>query len=174
MHHIYSRGLDSLVRSISRHLHPQTRPVNVLIVDDEEPIRKFVERVLTSAGFRTAVASGGAEALKVASTLDLVDVLVTDLMMPGMNGDELARCLRATDRDLKVLYLTGYSDRLFAERVRLWEDEAFLDKPCSIKALTEALSLLVSGHIESPSSDWATAPAVPAAHYADAGVGARQ
>lgn len=48
-------------------------------------------------------------------------------MMPQMAGDELARRLRQSEPSLKVLYLTGFSDRLFKERVTLWEDEAFLD-----------------------------------------------
>jgi two-component system cell cycle sensor histidine kinase/response regulator CckA len=72
---------------------------------------------------------------------------VTDVMMPKMTGDELARRLRQNQPGLKVLYLTGFSDRLFKEKVTLWQDEAFLDKPCSVKGLLEAVSLLVSGHV---------------------------
>ena len=48
-------------------------------------------------------------------------------------------------RALKVLYLTGYSDRLFKEKATLWEDEAFLDKPCSVKGLLQAVYILLSG-----------------------------
>ena len=50
-----------------------------------------------------------------------------------------------------MLYLTGYSDRLFKEKVTLWEDEAFLDKPCSVKGLIEAVSLLLFGRFDAPS-----------------------
>jgi len=64
-----------------------------------------------------------------------------------MTGDELARILRQTEPKLKVLYLTGYSDRLFREKATLWADEAFLDKPCTMKGLREAVSLLVSGSV---------------------------
>jgi hypothetical protein len=46
-----------------------------------------------------------------------------------------------------VLYLTGFSDHLFKEKVTLWQDEAFLDKPCTIKALLQAVSLLVHGRL---------------------------
>ena len=67
--------------------------------------------------------------------------------MPGMTGDELARQLRQSDRGLKVLYLTGYSDRLFKEKTGLWADEAFLEKPFTSKGLREALSLLVFGRL---------------------------
>jgi two-component system, cell cycle sensor histidine kinase and response regulator CckA len=115
----------------------------VLVVDDEEPVRKFVERVLRDAGYKTAIAGDGAEALQVASKLEGFDILVTDVMMPQMDGSELARRLRQGMPSLKVLYLTGYADNLFKEKVTLWEDEAYLDKPCSIKSLLEAVSLLL-------------------------------
>ena len=123
-------------------------PARVLIVDDEEPVRRFVERVLHDAGYETTVAGDGAEALEAASKMSGIDALVTDVMMPNMLGDELARRLRQTEPDLKVLYLTGYSDRLFKEKVTLWEAEAFLDKPCSVKGLQEAVSLLLYGRVE--------------------------
>lgn len=125
-------------------------PVTVLVVDDEEPVRKFVERVIRDAGYKTAMASDGPDALKVAETLGAFEILVTDVMMPQMDGDELARRLRQLHPRLKVLYLTGYSDRLFKEKVTLWEDEAFLDKPCTVKAIQEAVSLLVYGSVEKP------------------------
>ena len=69
-------------------------------------------------------------------------------MMPQMAGDELARRLRRDEPKLKILYLTGYSDRLFKDKVTLWEDEAFLDKPCTVKSLKEAVSLLLSGSLD--------------------------
>ena len=80
--------------------------------------------------------------------MQALDILVTDVMMPQMTGDELARRLRLKEPDLKILYLTGFSDRLFKDKVTLWEDEAFLDKPCSVKSLKEAVSLLISGHVD--------------------------
>jgi two-component system cell cycle sensor histidine kinase/response regulator CckA len=120
------------------------------VVDDEEPVRKFVERVLRDAGYKTAMAGDGLEALEVAVKLDKLDILVTDVMMPQMAGSELARRLRQSQPTLKVLYLTGYADNLFKEKVTLWEDEAYLDKPCSIKSLLEAVSLLLFGSYEAP------------------------
>ena len=66
--------------------------------------------------------------------------------MPPINGDELARQMRRLTPGIKVLYLTGYSDNIFADRTMLWEDEAFVEKPCSVEALLQAVSLLLSGH----------------------------
>ncbi len=122
----------------------------VLVVDDEEPVRKFVERVLREAGYRTSMAGSGSEALEMAAQLQSLDVLVTDVMMPQMAGGELARRLRQTQPSVKVLYLTGYADHLFKEKAMLWEDEAYLEKPCTIKALLEAVSLLLYGRFETP------------------------
>jgi len=127
-----------------------SRPLSLLIVDDEDLVRKFLERVLREAGYQTATASDGPEAIEVASKMAHFDMLVTDVMMPQMTGDELARRLRVTTPAIKVLYLTGFSDRLFKEKVTLWADEAFLDKPCSLKGLLQAVSLLLFGRFEVP------------------------
>lgn len=124
--------------------------VRILVVDDEEPVRKFVERVLRDVGYHISTAGDGPEAIEVASKMDRLDVLVTDVMMPQMSGDELARRIRQTRSDAKVLYLTGYADKLFKEKVTLWEDEAFLDKPCSVAGLRQAVSLLHFGKIDGP------------------------
>jgi two-component system cell cycle sensor histidine kinase/response regulator CckA len=126
------------------------RPQTALVVDDEELVRKFVERVLREAGYETATASDGPEALDVAAKLETFDILVTDVMMPQMTGDELARRIRVATPGIKVLYLTGFSDRLFKEKVTLWADEAFLEKPCSVKGLLQAVSLLLFGRCELP------------------------
>ncbi len=135
----YARGL----------LKPPAPTGPVLIVDDEDPVVKFVDRVLRDAGYKTATALNGPEAIEVAKKIGPLGALVTDVMMPGMTGDELARILRQTEPSLKVLYLTGYSDRLFKEKTVLWADEAFLDKPCTMKGLREAVALLMNGTFRS-------------------------
>ena len=127
-----------------------SRSLNVLIVDDEPSVQRFVERVLSEAGYATTVAGDGPEALEVASRMEEFDLVVTDVMMPQMTGDELGRRLRAQRPSVKVLYLTGFSDRLFKEKVTLWADEAFLDKPCTVKGLLEAVALLLFGSFDAP------------------------
>lgn len=146
------RGHVSAMLSKVKDLAPKGRRApaetpTVLIVDDEEPVRCFVDRVLSDAGFRTALAASGPAAIEACATARF-DLLVTDLMMPEMTGDELGRRLRQGDPELKVLYLTGFSDRLFKEKVVLWDGEAFLDKPCSLKGLREAVSLLLYGRLD--------------------------
>ena len=127
-----------------------TRPFSILVVDDEQSVQRFVERVLRESGYETTTAGDGPEAIEAAAKMEHFDLLVTDVMMPQMTGDELARRLRIQHPSLKVLYLTGFSDRLFKEKVTLWADEAFLDKPCSVKGLQQAVSLLLFEHIEAP------------------------
>ena len=139
-----------LTRYARRLIKPPVPIGPLLIVDDEEPVVKFVDRVLREAGYKTVTASNGPEAIETAKRIGPLGALVTDVMMPGMSGDELARLLRQTEPSLKVLYLTGYSDRLFKEKATLWADEAFLDKPCTMKGLREAVALLVDGSLKPP------------------------
>ena len=139
-------SIKTLANKFAKPMEPQ---VPVLVVDDEEAVLRFVDRVLRDAGYKTAIATSGAEAIEVAKKIGPLGALVTDVMMPGMTGDELARLLRQTQPEIKVLYLTGYSDRLFKEKTMLWADEAFLDKPCTVKGLREAVSLLITGKFES-------------------------
>lgn len=143
---------------MNRTLLPRPRPAlaaavlpadtTVLVVDDEPTVSSVVERTLRFAGYRTVVASSGAHAIQVAAGLPSVDLLVTDERMPGMTGDELAQHLRKVDPGLKVLYLTGYCDQLFERKQALWEDEAFLEKPATVRGLLEAVSLLLNGHVQ--------------------------
>jgi len=126
------------------------RALQVLVVDDEEAVRSFADRVLRDAGYEVRVASDGPEALRVIKQQHPFNLCVIDLMMPEMSGDELARQIRRADPDVKVLYFTGYSDRLFSDRKALWEHEAFIEKPVTVKGLLEAVSLLLFGHTDGP------------------------
>jgi two-component system cell cycle sensor histidine kinase/response regulator CckA len=122
--------------------------LRILVVDDEPAVLSFVDRVLRDAGYSTTLAGGGSQALEAAAKTGAFDLLLTDVAMPDMSGDELARQLRQDEPQLKVLYLTGYTDRLFKEKVTLWQDEAFLEKPCSVKGLQEAVSQLIDGGLK--------------------------
>jgi two-component system cell cycle sensor histidine kinase/response regulator CckA len=125
---------------------PREHATRVLVVDDEQSIREFAERVLRDAGYEVVAAQNGLEALRIADSQGPFDLFVVDLMMPHMQGDELARQLRRADPDVKVLYLTGHSDRLFSDKGTLWENEAFVEKPVTIKGLLEAVSMILFGH----------------------------
>ena len=139
--------LRSLKRYAARLKAGPAKPLLVMVVDDDQAVRDFVDRVLREAGYRTMVAASGPEAIELASKQP-IDLLLTDVNMPQMTGDELARRLRLDEPSLKVLYLTGFSDQLFNEKTTLWQDEAYLEKPCTIAGLLQAVSLITLGHVD--------------------------
>jgi len=116
----------------------------VLVVDDEAPIRMLARRVLEDTGYQVTEAADGPDAIELLSKGTTLDLLIADLDMPKLGGDEMVRRIRATRPDLKVLYVTGHIDRLMDAR-QLWEGEAFLEKPFTAAGLREAVSLLIYG-----------------------------
>jgi two-component system, cell cycle sensor histidine kinase and response regulator CckA len=122
----------------------------VLIVDDEAPIRTAARRILESDGYRVLEAENGARAIELLTDDVAVDLLMADLQMPELAGEEVARQFRAQRHDLKVLYVSGHVDRLLDERPTLWEGEAFLEKPFTLEGLSEAVSLLLFGTLKPP------------------------
>ena len=98
---------------------------------------------LRALGDRSPEAENGAKAVTLLDDDCTVHVLVADLQMPEVAGEEMVRQLREKRPDLRVLYVTGHVDRLFSERPVLREREAFVEKPFTSKALLEALSLLL-------------------------------
>lgn len=127
----------------------QTPNVNVLVVDDEDGIRKVEQRLLESAGYKVVGARDGAEAMEIAGRGEQFDLVVADMAMPVMDGNQMAEQMRARQPELKVLYVTGHADRLFDSKPLLAADEAFLDKPFSRRGLLEAVSLLMTGRVPS-------------------------
>jgi CheY-like chemotaxis protein len=125
--------------------------LRVLVVDDETVVLTFAERALRRAGYEVLVASDGPDALRLVEAQHRpFDLFVVDVVMPRMRGDELGRRLRQQDPDVKVLYFTGFIDRLFESRQTLWEHEAFIEKPVTVTGLLEAVSLILFGHTNGP------------------------
>jgi two-component system, cell cycle sensor histidine kinase and response regulator CckA len=122
----------------------------VLIVDDEPGVRALERRILEGGGYEVIEAGDGAEAVAMIDSSARVDFLVADLDMPVMQGEEMARKIRARRPDLRVLYVTAHSERLFQERPELIDGESFLDKPFTARGLLEAVSLLKTGSIGTP------------------------
>ena len=100
---------------------------SILLVEDDAGIRRLVERVLHKAGYRVTIASNGREALELGGR-ERFDLLVTDIVMPYVNGVQLATELGETNRDLRVLYMSGYAGQHLRAR-GLKADERFLAKP---------------------------------------------
>jgi two-component system cell cycle sensor histidine kinase/response regulator CckA len=123
----------------------KSQPPLVLVVDDEPPIREMERRILEKRGYRVIEAPGGAEGVAMLKDGKPVDLLIADLDMPQIPGEEMVRQIRAVRPDLKVLYVTAHIDRLLDVRATLWEGEAFLDKPFTSRGLEEAVALLLHG-----------------------------
>jgi CheY-like chemotaxis protein len=119
------------------------QPIAILAVDDEPGVLALVRRCLDDARITLIEASSGKDALAQIAKGPALDLLITDLRMPEMEGDELARQVRLLDPDLKVLYLTSHADRLFEAKPMLWAEEAYLDKPFTREGLREAVALLL-------------------------------
>lgn len=112
----------------------------VLVVEDEQAVREVVVRALKSRGYAVRTAASGQELLNDTGDLEAVDLLVTDVVMPQVSGPALACALRAHHPDLKVLYLSGYSD----QRVDLDPHrDAFLAKPFDAEVLCMGLRELL-------------------------------
>ena len=117
----------------------------IIVVDDEAPIRDLQTRMLTLAGYEVVSVDDAEKALRVIREETPIDCVIADVHMPGMNGDEMARRIRAIRPDLKILFVTGFADTLFNSQPMLWENQAYLDKPFTQRGLLEAVSLLMHG-----------------------------
>lgn len=122
----------------------------VLVVDDEAPVRQMQRRILEKNGYQILDAPSGAEAIAMIEKGQALDLLIADLDMPELGGDEMVRRIRMTRPDLKVLYVTGHIDGLLDVRATLWEGEAFLEKPFTADGLREAVALLLYGTLKKP------------------------
>jgi signal transduction histidine kinase/ActR/RegA family two-component response regulator len=123
---------------------PERRDGTVLLAEDEDALRRLVERVLERAGYSVLAARNGAEALARARQHDgAIDLLVTDVVMPGLGGAELAEMLRARQPGLPVLFMSGYTDAEIAAGVGRVPGSRFIQKPFTMgDLLARAAELL--------------------------------
>lgn len=114
----------------------------VLVVDDEPGVRALARRILQAVGYDVVEAGDGAAALELINTGVHVDLLIADLDMPVMRGDDMAEQVRRLRPGLPILYVTAHVAQLFRERSALGSDEAFLEKPFTVRGLLLAVSSL--------------------------------
>jgi len=112
----------------------------ILLVEDEPAVRRLARRALEAHGFRIIEAGNGPEALEICATrVAELDMLLTDIVMPGMSGVELASRLTAIDPSLRVLYMSGYTEDALGQRGVLSPETAFLPKPFTPASLADAV-----------------------------------
>lgn len=122
----------------------------VLVVDDEPRTRELERRILETGPYVVLEASGADEAFSVLAKGRKIDLLIADLEMPGLTGEEMVAKIRSKLPGQKVLYVSGVVDRLLDARKILGDGEAFLDKPFTSKGLLEAVSLLLYDTLTPP------------------------
>ena len=116
-----------------------SRAETVLVVEDEDRVRQMSCEVLKELGYIVHAVASGEEALRLFDTLGRVDVLFTDVMMPGMSGRQLAEALLLKAPALKVLYTTGYTRNAVVHNGVFDPGVAFLPKPFTVEDLATKL-----------------------------------
>lgn len=118
----------------------------ILLVEDDSAVRKLVRDVLIQHGYVVLEASGGGEALRLWEEEEpAIDLLLTDVVMPQMSGRELASRLAARRPNLKVIYMSGYTDDVIAKHGILDPDVVFIQKPFTPNLLVRRLRDVLGG-----------------------------
>jgi len=129
----------------------------ILVVEDRQVVRDLARDVLVDAGFEVETAAGGDEALAISAASDPFDLLLSDVVMPGISGPELAERLRAAQPGLPVVFMSGYTDDVLDDEVLALPRTCFLRKPFGrrdlIAAVRRGLDDLTCTSGEPPSSN---------------------
>jgi signal transduction histidine kinase/CheY-like chemotaxis protein len=134
-------------RSLETHLAPASGE-HVLVVEDDEMVRELVCETLIAHGFQVSEADQPEVALGLIGRIAPVDLLLTDVIMPQMNGRELHRQLASRIPGLKVLYMSGYTENVIADQGMLYAGVDFLQKPFSVRTLLEKVQLVMGRPVE--------------------------
>lgn len=133
-------SLERWARSQERRIDTQ----RVLVVDDEEPVRRLLRRVLEAEGYAVETATGGKEAVQ-AMQRQLPDLLLLDLMMPEMDGVEVLQVVRKSYGALPVIVLTGFPDSALMEKALEFSPFTVLAKPSSPEKVVETVRGILQG-----------------------------
>jgi CheY-like chemotaxis protein len=118
----------------------------VLLVEDDDDVRDLVGRILINQGYSLLVANNGQTALQLAADPAAhIDLLLTDVIMPGTNGKALAEALTQARPGLKVLFMTGYAEEIISQYGLLDQHMALLQKPFSPVSLVGKVRAILDG-----------------------------
>jgi two-component system cell cycle sensor histidine kinase/response regulator CckA len=116
----------------------------VLLVEDEPMVRSVAERALARHGYTVITADNGEDALEILAKNEPVDLLISDVVMPGMDGPTMVREARKSRPELKILFMSGYAEEQLRKSLDI-ENVNFLSKPFSVIELAEAARRTVMG-----------------------------
>jgi len=130
---------------------PTAGSETILFVEDEESVRELVRDYLSAAGYKLLEATDGVRALEVATAhKGPIHLLITDVVMPRMSGREVATQLSAQRKDMKVLFISGYTDDSVFRHGVLEGEVAFLQKPFNLKSLAQKIREVLDGKPAAP------------------------
>ena len=113
----------------------------LLLVEDEEAVRRTMGRTLSDLGYQVVEVATGAEALEVLASEVEIDVILTDIVMPGgVLGPDLAKQVRDRDPDMPIVFMSGYADQADARHQLRKRSGVFLQKPFTLQELVAVLS----------------------------------
>lgn len=118
---------------------PAPAPETILLVEDEEAVRTLIRKILHRSGYAVLEARNGGEALQLADQhAGMIDLLLTDVVMPSMNGPQLVQRLGALRPQMKVVYMSGYLDSALASHANV-RRATYLAKPFTPDELARAV-----------------------------------
>jgi PAS domain S-box-containing protein len=130
---------------------PSSGTETILFVEDEQSVRELVREYLSGCGYSVLEASDGVQALEIAAMHPgVIQLLITDVVMPRLSGRELATQVASSRRDLKVLYISGYTDDSVFRHGVLEGGMEFLQKPFNLKALAQKIREILDGRSSTP------------------------
>ena len=136
---------EAATASVPEAVHPTGAAETILVVEDEENVRRMSVAALLELGYTVHAAASGEEALRLFESLGRIDLLFTDFVMAGMTGRQLADALRERAPGLKVLYTTGYTRNAVVHNNVLDPGVAFLPKPFSVAELASKMRDVLDG-----------------------------
>ncbi len=118
---------------------------SILVVEDNEPVRSFMAEGLEQLGYKVFESSNGKEALYLLKRkAPKIDLLITDLIMPEMNGDDLAKEIKKIHPDIGVIFISGYTDNHIVHNGILEKGANFIQKPFNIQKLARKVRMIIS------------------------------
>jgi CheY-like chemotaxis protein len=136
----------AVAASVPEPVRTEAHGETLLVVEDEDALREVAGRILSGAGYRVLSAEGGAQALDLAARHDgAIDLLVSDVVMPGMLGKELAERLVQVRPATRVLFMSGYAQPVLASQGTLDPGVVLLEKPFTSADLLGAVRRRLDG-----------------------------
>lgn len=144
---IYLPRVDEEVKSPEENIAPEHAPKGtetILLVEDEEIVRNLSRQILETCGYKVIEASDGIEALSICRQPDCkIDLLLTDVVMPKMSGRQLVEHLAAMHSEIKVLYMSGYTDDAIVRQGVIQTGANFIQKPFTFNTLARKIRELL-------------------------------